>query len=345
MKSNTLVSVIVPVYNVPEKYLIKCVNSIINQSFSDLEIILVDDGTPNTSGRVCDELATHDNRITVIHQENRGLCGARNAGVKIASGKWISFVDGDDWIESDTYEILYNEGEKNNVDVVMFGYTKDYPSRSIKMNYDRFFDNKKVYRTPEDIKYLRRLILEYNANCAMAPTKFIRKSVIEKYNIYHDEGLRQGAEGIEFNIRLFSAVQKAEFIDRNFYHYVYNDESITTTHSEENHKMVLNCFKKIKEEINLSDSNLKKAFFSRMKYVILTTAISGYFSPSNKVNYKEQKKGFKNYLRDELVIETLSDRDDRGLGKIRLITLWLIRLKLFILIKIISRVRVHQKEK
>lgn len=341
----TKVSVIVPVYNVPERYLEKCVSSLVNQTLNDIEIILVDDGTPDTSGKLCDDFAKKDSRIKVIHQENKGLCGARNTGVKSSTGEWISFVDGDDWIEPNAYEKLYNIGTKNNVDVVMFGYVKDYPSKSIIMHYDKYFENKKVYNTSEDIAYLQKMILNYNANCAMAPTKFIRKSVIEKYNIYHDEKLRQGAEGIEFNIRLFSKIKSALFLNETFYHYIYNDESITTVHNEKNHQMVIDCFKKIKVEINNDDSEIMGWFYNRMKYVILTTAISGYFSRSNKEAYKIQKRKFKKYMSDTLVQETLKSKNYQGLSTTRKVTLFFIKHRLFLLVKIISMVRTKQKSR
>lgn len=341
----TKVSVIVPVYNVPERYLEKCVSSLVNQNLNDIEIILVDDGTPDTSGKLCDDFAKKDSRIKVIHQENKGLCGARNTGVKSSTGEWISFVDGDDWIEPNAYEKLYNIGTKNNVDVVMFGYVKDYPSKSVIMHYDKYFENKKVYNTSEDIAYLQKMILNYNANCAMAPTKFIRKSVIEKYNIYHDEKLRQGAEGIEFNIRLFSKIKSALFLNETFYHYIYNDESITTVHNEKNHQMVIDCFKKIKGEINNDDSEIMGWFYNRMKYVILTTAISGYFSRSNKEAYKIQKRKFKKYMSDTLVQETLKSKNYQGLSTTRKITLFFIKHRLFLLVKIISMVRTKQKSR
>lgn len=341
----TKVSVIVPVYNVPERYLEKCVSSLVNQTLNDIEIILVDDGTPDTSGKLCDDFAKKDSRIKVIHQENKGLCGARNTGVKSSTGEWISFVDGDDWIEPNAYEKLYNIGTKNNVDVVMFGYVKDYPSKSVIMHYDKYFENKKVYNTSEDIAYLQKMILNYNANCAMAPTKFIRKSVIEKYNIYHDEKLRQGAEGIEFNIRLFSKIKSALFLNETFYHYIYNDESITTVHNEKNHQMVIDCFKKIKVEINNDDSEIMGWFYNRMKYVILTTAISGYFSRSNKEAYKIQKRKFKKYMSDTLVQETLKSKNYQGLSTTRKVTLFFIKHRLFLLVKIISMVRTKQKSR
>lgn len=97
-KENPLISVIVPIYKV-EKYLQKCVQSIINQTYKNLEIILVDDGSPDNCGIICDKLAERDDRIRVIHKKNGGLSSARNAGIEIANGEYIGFVDSDDYIE------------------------------------------------------------------------------------------------------------------------------------------------------------------------------------------------------------------------------------------------------
>ncbi|MBQ4243839.1 MAG: glycosyltransferase, partial [Clostridia bacterium] len=101
-----LISVIVPVYKT-EKYLDRCVNSIVNQTYKNLEIILVDDGSPDRCPELCDRWAEKDNRIKVIHQENGGMSAARNAGLRIAKGDYIGFVDSDDWIDNDMYEYLY----------------------------------------------------------------------------------------------------------------------------------------------------------------------------------------------------------------------------------------------
>lgn len=101
-----LISIIVPIYNV-ELYLEKCIESIINQTYKNLEIILVDDGSTDSCGKICDEYAKKDNRIKVIHKINGGLSDARNKGMEIAKGKYIGFVDGDDYVASDMYETLY----------------------------------------------------------------------------------------------------------------------------------------------------------------------------------------------------------------------------------------------
>ena len=111
-----LISIIVPVYNV-EKYIKKCIDSIINQTYKNLEIILVDDGSPDNCGKICDEYAEKDKRIKVIHKENGGLSDARNAGIKIARGCYIGFVDSDDWIDKNMYEKLYKTLKEKDADI------------------------------------------------------------------------------------------------------------------------------------------------------------------------------------------------------------------------------------
>ena len=115
-----MISVIIPIYNV-EKYLCRCLDSIISQSYKDLEIILVDDGSPDNSPSICDSYARNDNRIKVIHKTNGGLSAARNTGLKYAMGDFISFIDSDDYIEPKMYEILFNLITKFDSDISMCG--------------------------------------------------------------------------------------------------------------------------------------------------------------------------------------------------------------------------------
>ncbi len=114
---NDLISIIVPVYKV-EEYLDKCIESIVNQTYTNLEIILVDDGSPDNCPEICDKWAERDNRIKVIHKSNGGLSDARNAGLSVATGDFIAFVDSDDYIETDMYEKLLDVALRNNTDIV-----------------------------------------------------------------------------------------------------------------------------------------------------------------------------------------------------------------------------------
>ena len=120
------ISVIVPVYKV-EQYLKRCVDSILHQTFSDLEVILVDDGSPDNCPAMCDKYAGTDSRVKVIHQKNAGVSAARNAGLSVASGEYITFVDSDDFIDPQMYEKMLAVAEKYDCDVVMCDCMKEFP--------------------------------------------------------------------------------------------------------------------------------------------------------------------------------------------------------------------------
>lgn len=120
-----MISVIVPVYNV-EPYLKKCLDSIVNQTYTNLEILIIDDGSSDKSGAICDEYTAADPRIRVFHTENRGLSCARNLGLDNAAGEWIGFVDSDDWIEPDMYETTLKRAQETGADVVECGFLREY---------------------------------------------------------------------------------------------------------------------------------------------------------------------------------------------------------------------------
>lgn len=115
------VSVVVPVYNV-EDYVEKCLRSILGQTFTDIEVLAVDDGTKDSSGEICERIAAEDSRLRVIHQENQGLGGARNTGIEAAAGEWLLLVDSDDWLEPGILERALQAGEKHGADMVMFAF-------------------------------------------------------------------------------------------------------------------------------------------------------------------------------------------------------------------------------
>ena len=125
-----MLSVIIPVYNV-EPYLEKCLDSVLKQTYKDMEILIIDDGSTDRSGAISDEYAAKDSRIRVFHTENRGLSAARNLGLDNAVGGYIGFVDSDDWIEPDMYEVLLKKAEETGADIVECGVFKEYPDKTV----------------------------------------------------------------------------------------------------------------------------------------------------------------------------------------------------------------------
>lgn len=337
-----IVSIIVPVYNVPELYLRKCIQSLIGQTYRHIEIILVDDGSTNGASDICDEYCKFDDRIKVIHKTNEGLSAARNTGYFISSGKWITFVDGDDWVEPDMCEKMVNAALLYEVQVVMCCMYKDYPHSSEKYIY--YIKPNKKY-TKAECNWLQEQILHFNGNIATAYCKLIERDLITRFNILHDEILRQGAEGIEFNLRLFEHIESAVFIDEYLYHYIYNEDSISSKHDERNHQYVLNCLKKIKIFIENSNNRerLMYWFNNRVLYVIITTAISGYFSPMNQENFKTKKIGFENYLKSDVIQDALRENNIDGMSFNRRLVLFFIRHKIYFLLNLLGYVRKVQK--
>ena len=125
-----MISIIVPVYNT-EKYLRRCIDSVLAQTYQDFELLLIDDGSKDSSGAICDEYAAQDARVRVFHKENGGVSSARNVGLDNARGEWITFVDADDWIESDMLELLLRKGEETGADIVMGDLLFAYPDRDV----------------------------------------------------------------------------------------------------------------------------------------------------------------------------------------------------------------------
>ena len=158
------ISVIVPIYNV-EKYLERCIDSLIDQSYRNIEIILVDDGSPDRCPQICDAYAHKDSRIKVIHKENAGVASARNAGLYVATGEYIGFVDSDDWVSNEMYQILYEDICRYEADIACCGYSKVLDG---KINNEDYFEQKKcVDRNEAAQLFFQPYCLQgyYTSNC------------------------------------------------------------------------------------------------------------------------------------------------------------------------------------
>lgn len=330
------ISIVVPIYKVPQEMLKKCIEQCIKQTYKNIEIILVDDESPDDCGKICDEYAKNDLRIKVIHQKNKGLSGARNSGVLNSTGDWIMFIDGDDYITVDACQILMDSLIDNDLDVICFGYKRDNKNSIVDCELTEL--EEKIYCDGE-CKYLQEKVLDFTSHFSTAYCKLIKRNYIFENEIFHNEKLRQGAEGIEFNIRLFEKAKKVMILKKYLYYYRYNEESISNKHDEKNHYFVLSCFDTIKEFAEKSDNKeiLLQALYNRMLYVIVTTAVSGYFSKENDEKYKIKKEKFYTYLKEEIIIETLEKSNLKTIDFKRKIIIILIKCKMFLLINIMCK--------
>lgn len=212
-----VISVIVPIYN-EERYLDRCVQSIIRQTFHDMEIILVDDGSTDESGRLCDELSKRDERIKVLHKENGGLSSARNAGIDKAAGKYIGFVDADDWIIDTMYEYMVKQMEECNVDIVSVSYALARGDKEVKAGKDRI----RVMQRSEALEYytyigMKSIISDYSVCIKLYKKKLFDDVRFPDGKLYED---------IVTNYKLISKTNKYLKSDKVCYYYFQNPESI-----------------------------------------------------------------------------------------------------------------------
>lgn len=185
MNHHPFISIIIPVYNV-EKYLKKCIESIISQSFREIEILLIDDGSSDNSGKICDLYALKDNRIKVFHKENEGVSTARNYGIEKATGEWISFVDSDDWLAREYCEIL--EKESKDVDLIFYTSCNHYLDNSKRVSIPNQIISSTRNEIEKTIYYLKYNNLNYEF-FGYTWNKCFKSDIIKKHNIKFIEGL------------------------------------------------------------------------------------------------------------------------------------------------------------
>lgn len=215
-----IISIVVPIYKV-EKELDRCVQSIMHQTYRNIEIILVDDGSPDKCPAMCDEYAKKDERIVVIHKKNGGLSDARNAGLRIAKGDYVMYVDSDDYIESDACEKLI-EHITDDIDLVV-GACKEINGSSIKFQRHTNLEEGKVYEAQE---YVTRSIKK-GEWYAPAWLNLYRRLFLMEHDLFYKEGYI--FEDMEMLPRLFLANPKVTYVDYPFYYYIIRENSIMTS--------------------------------------------------------------------------------------------------------------------
>lgn len=214
----SLISVIIPVYNV-EKYLQEAVYSVLNQTLKDIEIILINDGSTDSSGKICDEFRNKDSRIKVINQKNGGLSAARNAGLEIATGKYVTFLDSDDWLDKETYEKMMDLIVQENADMATFGFIREYKNHS---EYTLVPKCRLVMKDGEAFRYVA-----YNDYfCIIVCNKIIRRELFRSIRF----PIGKTSEDYRVTFELLDKCSKVVYDSYPYYHYRMRKGSIG--HSE-----------------------------------------------------------------------------------------------------------------
>lgn len=305
-----LISVIIPVYNV-EKYLDRCVSSVLEQTYKNLDIILVDDGSPDNCPKMCDEYINKDSRIKVVHKENGGLGFARNSGLDVATGKYVTFVDSDDWIEKDHIENLHRVICENSADVVIGAHTSVDTSGNKTLQHlllkegvyegDRITDEIVLPLIGPDVDFPNDIQITSSSCMNLYSMEHIKncnlRFISEKYAV---------AEDLYFNIDFFSTCKKIVSFDETGYCYFENNASISRKYSPKRFERTLNFYKKINEQAKQYGITERisfradRSFLMKIRVAIRLIVVSD-------LKRKEKKQEIRAILNNDVVRRVLSN--------------------------------------
>ena len=282
---NSLISVIIPIYN-KETYLKKCINSVINQTYKTLEIILINDGSSDNSLLICEDFLKKDERITIINQNNQGVSKARNNGLNKAKGEWVCFLDADDYLDSSCFEDLIKYSLNDNIDVIQFGLRKWQGN-----NYlgERRNNNYLICHTFEEL--LNSLTLTPVSACL----HLVKKSLLDTNKIIFDEDMSYG-EDMLFMYKVFMCAKSIVLTDKVLYNQVLSDNSLTR--SSVSYKQLKNNldfsnrlieYAKEKEQLTVFNKELNSMLKT---YFINLINYSGYWKERRKL-----QKDFRNHYK------------------------------------------------
>lgn len=285
------ISIIVPFYNV-EPFARRCIDSILNQTYKNLEIILIDDGSPDKCGEICDEYAKRDKRIKVVHQENKGLCSARNKGLSLATGEYIGFVDSDDWINEDMYEYLLDGLVKNEADISVCGYYRAVDGEELKENK---VDRKYIFNNNQAIV---NLVSTFKIR-GFFWNKLFKKDIFNE--IKFPEGIYY--EGTYLMHIILGKINKIVVLPSAKYYYYYFKESATKIKTPEKQLDYVNNLIKRYNDLYREYEEL----IPKMRKEILRECgnlITIYYKRKINIrNYEEQNKRIGEFLIDNNMLK------------------------------------------
>lgn len=323
MSVHPTISVIVPVYCV-EKYLDRCVNSILKQTFLDIEIILVDDGSPDNCGKICDDYAKQDSRIRVIHKENEGLGFARNSGLDIALGDYISFIDSDDYIELNMYETMVNRIHETGADTCLCGHYVDYGITKKKTPLPW---GNKIYRNKEIVENIVLNMIgnlpeesnDYNIGMCVWQGIFSRK-IIEDNSIRFVSERDIISEDIMFDLEYYPKSKCVVTVAECFNYYCMNGESLTHKFNKERFEksktLYIEIIKRLKKQNICGELREKRSFLGRVRRQMVDLVAN--------TKSTEFHRELTNILNDTLVVDTLNNYPiDKMIRKYKLFFNWM----------------------
>lgn len=272
------VSVIIPVYNA-EKYLNRCIDSVLAQTFSDFELLLIDDGSKDRSGEICEEYAATNSRVCVFHKDNGGVSSARNVGIDNAKGMWLIFLDSDDWIDNSYLKKIYECANRDNFDIVSTDYYLEITTQANCLKKENPTDNKD--------SIIRNLLTNHAGGYLW--NKLIKADLFNIYRIRFPEGIGMW-EDLVVSLKLYLVAKQVRHIPIAFYHYnLYNVGSAISNMTEEKIEQKIKVCKLIEE--SLSSMNVLKDYLEEL-YIRQLIAKLDYVSEQKFFNVKKWRMIF-----------------------------------------------------
>ena len=296
------ISIIIPVYNI-ENDLAFCLDSILNQSYKNWECILIDDGSTDLSGKICDLYVKKDKRFSVYHKNNEGVSSARNYGIEKSKGDFIVFIDGDDWIDKN-YLSFFMEKMETDIDIVMCHTILEYPNNSlelfsIKPKYIEFNEKnrKDLILSSISINYSDVMLKKKLGFLNTVWGKMYRTDIIKKYNIKFENF--EISEDALFNRKIFYYIKKIKIYDNILYHYRMRDFSAA-------HSFKKNYLKKYNEYLNVVKEYIKEKYEFKDKFLFAYNSLVIYVLVNIMKNYFYNDKYFEKYRRSTNIKDILS---------------------------------------
>lgn len=338
MASDKMLSVIVPVYKVDKTYLGECFESIISQSFSDIELIVVDDGADEETASFIDSFDYNGTAARIIHQENMGVAAARNTGLSAATGKYVTFIDSDDTIEPDCFKTIVGYAEENDLEVLLFGiniqrggrtnifspYTCDIPRFSPEKKEELFF------------KILVGILPFYECPPASADAagsacaKLYRRDFLVNNDLYYTPGLKR-AEDMEYNLRVTDRAGSVGYLYRMFYNYRQLATSATYTYRPGGLDVFTDSLNAIKKYIVSEQKGdlYMQVYYMRCMFFFIESMDMDYLNPANSKPFNVRIGELRAAAAADPYAEAFSNLRKEHLTFARRIPLFLIRHKMF----------------
>ena len=293
--TKNMISIIVPIYNTNKEYLTKCLNSIINQTYPKIEILLIDDGSDEWCKNCYEEISQKDNRIKCIVQENQGVSNARNNGIKNANGDWIMFVDADDWLELDCCQKIMDRVEANpNLEILIGKVILN--KKETEQKIFNAYDNDKIITTKNDKEELLISILDDNKSkynyVESVWAKLFKREYLIKNNIFFKEKLRIGEDCL-FTYEAYNKASTIYYLNDFIYHYRINENSVSNSFNKyiiENYNLLFNAFLKLFSQEDIT--YLKEEYMSFGCKQMVRFVKKYYGNCNNPKSYSELKLEF-----------------------------------------------------